>query len=298
MRPRTVIVPLLMLLIGPSGCGTTRITDTQRSASEELLLSHAIDRSVGELNLEVLAGQRVYLETQNLTDVSFRGYLTSAVRQHLLASGALLVDEPDMAQVIVEVRAGAVSTGKHDSLIGFPQTTVPGFLFGVPATIPEIAFVKKTIHIGVAKVGVFAYRAEDGAGVWQSGIRENQSKTKNKWFLGMGPYQSGDVVLTGAEHPWGLFQPRKKPQVLGPLEFEQWVGEIPVPGEPPPVRKPEEDDPEPEDEPDSERRPVPPDLVPPAPDEPLEWLRPVEVPPDLPAPPRNRRATGSRNTPR
>jgi len=208
------------------GCGTTRLTDTARSASEEMLLSHSIDQSVGQLNLQVLAGQAVYLDTTNLGDVNCRGYLTGALRQHLLASGARLVCAPEQAEVVVEARAGSVATTRHETMVGVPETTVPS-VFGFSGTIPELAIVKQAIHIGVTKVGVFAYRADSGMGIWQSGMRENQSISKSKWLLGTGPFQSGDVVLDGA----GVLTRSRWRQPLPPrrssLEFENWVGELP-----------------------------------------------------------------------
>lgn len=50
------VVGLLACLSAMIGCGTTRLTNTARGASEEMLLSHAIDRAVARLDLAVLAG--------------------------------------------------------------------------------------------------------------------------------------------------------------------------------------------------------------------------------------------------
>lgn len=222
-----VVPTLVSLVVGAvAGCGASRLTHTARSASEEMLLSHSIDQSVGRLGLEVLAGQRVFLDTSNLGDVTYNGYLTGALRQHLLASGARLVDEAELADVVVEARAGAVATAEHETLIGIPQTTVPAMLFGAPATLPEIAIVKKIIHIGVAKVGVFAYRFDTGGGVWQSGIAENQSVSESNWYLGVGPFQTGDVVVDARQvGPHGPSRTTDR----GVLERPLWIGELPPP---------------------------------------------------------------------
>lgn len=213
-----------------SGCGTTRLTDTARSASEEMLLSHSIDQAVGQLNFQVLAGQVVFLEVSHLGDVQFRGYLTGALRQHLLASGARLVTEPDQAEVIVEARAGSVATARHDSLVGIPQTTIPTPLLGMPFTIPEVGIIKKATHIGVAKVGVFAYRQSDGAGIWQSGMQQSQSVSRSHWYLGVGPFLAGDVVLDGCPQPGDEFTKHSSATQPSSLELEIWLGDVPVPG--------------------------------------------------------------------
>ena len=226
--PRTLptLLTLVLCSMAVLGCGTTRLTDTTRSASEEMLLSHSIDRSVGKLGLEVLAGQAVYLDVSHLGDVQYRGYLTGALRQHLLANGARLVSDPEQAGVVVEARAGSVATARHDSLVGVPQTTMPTPLLGVPFTIPELAIVKKATHIGVTKVGVFAYRTDNGAGIWQSGMHQSQSVSHSRWYMGVGPFLTGDIVLDGYPQPGDEFGgTRSGASQPSPLECESWIGE-------------------------------------------------------------------------
>lgn len=178
--------------------------------------------------MEILAGHAVFLDTTNLGDVTYSEYLTGALRQHLLASGARLVSEREEAQLVVEARAGSIATTQHESLIGIPQTTVPALIFGTAAAIPEIAIIKETLHIGVAKVGVFAYRQDNGAGVWQSGMVENQSISQSNWYLGVGPIQSGDVIFDGDRHKRGKHVSSKQlPRRRSPLENQRWIGELP-----------------------------------------------------------------------
>jgi hypothetical protein len=42
-----------------AGCGTTRRTDTSRTATEQLLLADAIDRSVSRIDFGLLAGREI-----------------------------------------------------------------------------------------------------------------------------------------------------------------------------------------------------------------------------------------------
>ena len=108
-----------------SGCGTTRSTDTNRTATEQLLISDAIDRAVQSIQLQTLAGQTVYLDDSRLGEVVDRNYLVSTLRQHLLASGCQLRAERDQADFIVEARAGAIGTDRNDLLFGVPSMNVP-----------------------------------------------------------------------------------------------------------------------------------------------------------------------------
>src|SRR4051794_18237729 len=109
---------LALFTVGLAGCGTTRMTDTQRAASEMLLVSQAIDNAVGELDFAPLDGKTVFLDVQYLDGTVDKGYLVSSLRQHLLAHGAMLMEERTKAQYVVEPRSGAIGTDKSSLLVG------------------------------------------------------------------------------------------------------------------------------------------------------------------------------------
>jgi hypothetical protein len=208
-----VVVCSLLLGIGQAGCGTTRYTDTARTATEQLLISDAVDRAVSDINFRVLAGRTVFFDPQYLKftnpvyNFDDNHYLISTLRQHLLASGCVLKEKREDAEIIVEARAGAVGTDRHDLLYGVPATNLGTTVAmpGVPAAIPEIPFAKRTNQRGVAKLAVFAYHRESGEPLWQSGTSQYSSNAKNLWVLGIGPFQSGTIyrgtTFAGKEIP-------------------------------------------------------------------------------------------------
>jgi hypothetical protein len=177
------------------GCGTTRSSDTNRTATEQLLISDAIDRAVQTIDLQTIAGQTVYLDDSRLGDVVDRNYLVSTLRQHLLASGCSLRAERAEADYIVEARAGAIGTDRNDLLFGVPSMNVPQILpvQPVPAAIPEVPIAKRRDQRGIAKIAVFAYHRETGTPVWQSGIAHQESSSNDVWILGAGPFQRGTI---------------------------------------------------------------------------------------------------------
>jgi hypothetical protein len=196
----------LILALGLlAGCGTTRMTDTQRTATEQLLLSNAVDQAVSQLDFHYLAGKTVFLDPQYLENVADRGYLISSLRQQLLACGCILQEERAKAVYVVEARSGAVGTDRHSLLLGVPQMTVPTFLPGQPSLIPEIPFAKKTDQQAVAKIAVFAYNRVSGQRAWQSGTMEANSNASDTWLLGAGPFRKGSILhgteFAGAELP-------------------------------------------------------------------------------------------------
>ena len=185
---------LLLLLILCYGCGTTRVSDTARTATEQLLISHSIDDTVSRLDFRVLAGKRVYLDAQYLDGVTDKGYLISSLRQQLLACGCLLQEERKRATYVIEARAGSVGTDRNDMLIGVPQMSIPSVMPGIPgAMIPEIALAKKSNRRAVAKVAVFAYNRISGDPVWQSGTLEAVSRERDSWLCGAGPFRRGSL---------------------------------------------------------------------------------------------------------
>jgi hypothetical protein len=175
------------------GCGTTRVTNTQRAATEQLLVSSAIDQAVAQLDFRVLAGKPVYFDAQYLGAGADQGYVVSSLRQHLLACGCLLHEDRARATYVVEARSGGIGTDVHQLLFGVPQMNVPSVLPGQPSLIPEMPFAKKTDQKGVAKLAVFAYNRRTGRPVWQSGVVQAASTSKDTWLLGAGPFRQGTL---------------------------------------------------------------------------------------------------------
>lgn len=185
------IAALALVALGLAGCGTTSGSDTKRTATEQLLVSDALERAVMRIDLSPLAGRRVFLDTTVLANVDDRDYLASAVRQHLLGSGCILADTKDAAEIVVEARAGSIGTDRSSVMLGMPATSIE--LAGNGTSIPELAFVKRSDQRAVAKINLFAYRHATGTPVWQSGAEHVASHARDRWFFGAGPFQDGRV---------------------------------------------------------------------------------------------------------
>jgi hypothetical protein len=191
------LAPLVAVWL--SGCGTTRWTDTRRTATEQMLISDAIDRAVSRIDFRLLAGKEIYLDTSFLGETVDKDYLTSTLRQQMVSSGCILKEKREQAAFVIEVRAGTVGTDRHDLLYGIPGFNLPTFsapVLGAPTlpnTFPEVALAKRTDQQAVAKIAVFAYHRESGAPVWQSGADVIASKARDLWVFGAGPFQRGTI---------------------------------------------------------------------------------------------------------
>ena len=192
-----VAAPLLAVFVG---CGTTR----EYQATEQLVLSDAVDQSISRIDFRPLSGRRVYLDTSYLRQVKGdmfvnAEYVTSALRQQIVAAGCLIQDASSDADVIIEARIGTLGADDHRVTFGVPQnnalSAASSIIPGVPQipTIPEIAFARREAREAAAKVAAFAYDRETRAPIWQSGVDSAVSTARDTWVMGVGPFQGGSI---------------------------------------------------------------------------------------------------------
>lgn len=191
---RTFVATTVLLLA--VGCGTTRSSDSMRTATEMMLMSSAIDKAVNEINFEPLKGKEVFLDGDRLKGFVDEHYVVSTLRQAMFASGVIVRTDRASAKYIVEARAGVLGTNSSSVMIGIPALSVPGanvLMPGAPSMIPEIPFAKTSRQAGIAKIALFAYNQQTGKPIWQSGALPTTSDAKNTWFFGAGPFQKGSI---------------------------------------------------------------------------------------------------------
>lgn len=194
-----VLLPCVLLTL--AGCGTTK---SQR-ATEQLLISEAVDDSIAHLDFRALSGEKVYLDTQFVKNVKGYGfvnaeYIISSLRQQMMAADCRLQPDREEADFVVEPRVGALGSDDNEIVYGLPAnsalsvaaTTLAPHTPVIP-TIPEISFARKEAHVGAAKIAIFAYERETGRPVWQSGTSIARSKAQNMWLMGAGPFQRGTI---------------------------------------------------------------------------------------------------------
>lgn len=192
-RPSRVVAGIALALL-LAGCGTTRMTDSGRAATEMLLISQAADNAVAQIDFSPLSGKTVFLDASGIEkEVLDKGYLVSLIKQQVAGAGALLQDDRMRAEFIVDLRSGGLGTDRHSVLVGTPAVQLPSVVPGLPTNVPEIALMKKSDQRGVAKVAVFAYNRISGRALWQSGTVEATSQVKDTWLFGAGPFSRGSI---------------------------------------------------------------------------------------------------------
>ena len=152
------IIPAVFLL---ASCTTTRDSQPDRTATEQLLISTAAEKQAQGIQFGVPAGKKVFVEPANFKGVDAE-YAIAAIREQALRQGLKLVQEKKDAECIIEIRAGALSIDQKDMLIGIPSFDLPVPLAGGDFNFPEIALFKRGTEQGVAKFSTAAYDAKEG----------------------------------------------------------------------------------------------------------------------------------------
>ena len=155
-----IAVVSFLLLLSLAGCSTTRESEPARTATEQLLISSAVDRALDRMNLRIPEGTKIWVDAENFEGYDQK-YAVGAIRDRLMREGGRLVADRGQADAVVEIRAGALSTDSDSMLIGIPSMDLPIPLAGQART-PELSLVKKSRDEGVAKIGITAYDAKTG----------------------------------------------------------------------------------------------------------------------------------------
>jgi hypothetical protein len=151
----------ILLLLCLSNCTTVATSNPPRTATEEMLISTAAERASSRLSIQIPQNTKVFIDSGNFEGTDSK-YAISAIRGRLLQKGLLLVDDKKNADVIVEIRSGALSIDHKTFLIGIPQFNVPVPFASAPLTFPEIAFYSSDAQKGVAKFADSAYYVKQG----------------------------------------------------------------------------------------------------------------------------------------
>jgi hypothetical protein len=182
------------------GCGTTK----QSEATQQLLASDAVDRSIAAIDFRPLKGQKVFFDTKYLTNYKGIGfvnaeYVISSLRQQMFAAGCLLQEKLEDAEYVVEARVGTLGNDEHEIVYGIPANnglaSASAVVPNAPPlpSIPEISVARKHNQRAAAKVAAFAYHRETHAAVWQSGLSVARSNERDTWIMGAGPFEKGSI---------------------------------------------------------------------------------------------------------
>jgi hypothetical protein len=192
-HPILALLPLLPILaLSLAGCTITRESNPPRTATEELLISTATDRAVEGLRLDIPKGAQVFVDAGNFEGTDSK-YAIGSIDERVLRLGGRLTPDRAKADLVVAVRAGALSTDQDKLLVGIPALGVPIPLVGT-LSLPEIALFKKDQTRGVAKFAADLYDPRTGELRSVSGASYGLSH-KTHWVIALVSWDRNDLGL-------------------------------------------------------------------------------------------------------
>ena len=215
--PRVLALILAFSLLG--GCTTIRVVDPPRTADLDFLLTGAAEQAVSQLSVDALRDRLVFVDSQYLVatihpTANFQLenelarqpepeylFLIGELRAKLLKSGVRLSETRDKAQVVLEIRAGALSANHLEYLLGLPASLIPASLTGgltgsataVTVNTPELSILKSTKQYGFASVSYVAYWHDTGELLAVSGPFIGRTQREDYWIFGAGPRTIGNI---------------------------------------------------------------------------------------------------------
>lgn len=179
---RKWLAPCLLLLLLTQGCASLRVTDPPQTADEQFLMTEAATKAVSQLSLDPLRGRRVWVVSEyafSTTQPYDQSFLTNEVRSpqfqdvfliaelraRLLQAGARLAETRDQADVILEVRSGALAINRMDFLLGIPAVYLPSSvttalgssITSAIVSTPDAVLYRSIQQQGFGAVAVVAY---------------------------------------------------------------------------------------------------------------------------------------------
>jgi len=151
---------LLALALTLPGCATVRESYPSRTATEELLISGAVEDAAKQLHLSIPANRKCFLDSTNFEGTDAK-YAISAIREKLMEQGIALMESKDLADCIIEIRTGALSIDSSGRTLIIPIIPLGSLVPGVTSHLTYNQLTHKTDQ-GIAKFTAFAYDKATG----------------------------------------------------------------------------------------------------------------------------------------
>ena len=161
------ILAIFTLWLVATGCSTYDETNPPRSATEQLLISTAMDRAMTNGDLSVFHSRKVFVDATYFASYD-QQYALGEIRDALNSAGAFLVNNVTNSDLVVEARSGALSVDASSTLFGIPAMGLPVPLSGALST-PELAFYKSVKQKSIGKIALLAYDPKSGRHYYSSG---------------------------------------------------------------------------------------------------------------------------------
>jgi len=157
-------------------CSATRVTTTEHTAVEQALLTYTTRKAFSSIDFRELEGKKVFIESvelptytpsvvsnlqENLHQIS-TNYLKLILEQALLESGAMVLDQKDLADLSLKIIFHVASIDDSEFVLGLPSVPVPIATAGTSVQTPELSLFSSTTQKGKVRFSVYAKDIKTG----------------------------------------------------------------------------------------------------------------------------------------
>ena len=177
-----------MLALGVGGACTTEriVTNSVRTAMQQLVVSEATDRALAKLRWPSFPGRRVFVDARAPTGPEEQLYLRSAAERELVLRGATVAPKRGHADLVAVVIAGALGTEQSTKFLGIPQ--MQSVLLPIP--VPEVGLFKSKRQEGFARVETMFFEPHEKRALYHDGPRNGNAYWTEFSILLLGFYRT------------------------------------------------------------------------------------------------------------
>lgn len=174
-----------------TGCSTINSQISGRTATEQYLVTEAIQRAIDNVRWSRLAGQRIKIDIVGVQETEQK-FTRSVLEKELASHGSRIVDSTKLADVRMTALVRAVGTDIWVSNFGIPLlvTAHPE----VPSNVGGISLYNSNLQEGYCRMEFFGSHPLTDQVLWRIPEVNGDSYFKTTTFLGLfGPYKSSDI---------------------------------------------------------------------------------------------------------
>jgi hypothetical protein len=181
-----------------------RTTVTPKTASEQILVSSAIQKSVDNMDLKFLKDAKVFVNLDYLVVGEQQPFLAGEIQNKLLKSGCKIMQKREESNSVISFRSAGIGVDNYDLKVSIPSFsyTKVASEYAMPTSyvpvtqqisttaIPEFPFYRSCTQVAIASLYFTAY---NNVGIPICGESVGKVVRRDFWFMGMGPITSTGV---------------------------------------------------------------------------------------------------------
>lgn len=178
-----------------TACSEPFVTNTARSAVEEMLICTVVERGISKAEFGRYAGKIVKLDFSNLAPQVDKDLVIAYTKLHLANSGVIVSESDDKKpEFILQVSCGVLATDIDKIMIGTPALPIPVTNTNLNIVIPEIPLFRRISRRGYSRFFINVLDAATTKPV-EAFVGLNASAEFINWTIMLIPFKTHNVPL-------------------------------------------------------------------------------------------------------